>query len=232
MPRRFAPARALEHFAETPVELSDEESAGEEIPFQEAANNAAEEPEPEAEEGDESGDDEEDVYVVEKILGHGYAKDGTVLYTVKWKGYEGEEDQTEEPEDNLEGAPEALAEYFEIIGGRPEKQEKPARKRKSVGASTATSDRTSKKARRSRGAGNGTPTTDTTIPNWVPKSGNWDKDIESVDTIMREPGTGDLHAYLNWKNGKKSKVPMPQCYEKCPMKMLQFYEKHLVFKEG
>lgn len=57
------------------------------------------------------------------------------------------------------------------------------------------------------------------MPDWVPKSKNWEKDILKVDTIMRDPDTGSLMAYLHWNNGKKSRVSIEQCYEKCPMKV-------------
>lgn len=107
-----------------------------------------------------------------------------------------------------------------------------------------------KKPRKSRGAA-GTETPEAKgkekddVPDWVPKGKNWEKDVEKVDTIVRDPDTGNLMAYLKWTNGKVSRVSLEKCYESCPMhvrvflslffltwrltftKMLRFYEQHL-----
>ncbi|EEP76368.1 conserved hypothetical protein [Uncinocarpus reesii 1704] len=124
-----------------------------------------------------------------------------------------------------DGAQEALDEYFKIIGGRPEKQTK---KRKSVGAASTPETMTSKKAKTLGHSSNGTPNGEE-ISDWTPKSNNWDRDVRAVETIVRE---GDnLYALLYWNNDKKIKVSLRQCYEKCPRKMLKFYENHLVFKD-
>ncbi|KLJ11367.1 hypothetical protein EMPG_13364 [Blastomyces silverae] len=215
------------------LQSSEDESGGESIPFHEAEDEL---PSPkktvEDEDQDESGDEDEDVYVVEKIMGHEFAKDGTLLLQVKWKGYENPEDQTLEPEENLvEGAEDAMREYFTLIGGRPEK---PSKKRKSITTSTPTrSTAASKRSKISRASeSNETPEMENNVADWVPKTKNWDSQVKSVDTIMRDPPTGNLFVYLNWNNDKKAKVSIQQCYEKCPQKMLQFYEQHLVFKDA
>ncbi|GAD97568.1 heterochromatin protein, putative [Paecilomyces variotii No. 5] len=210
-----------------PVEdISEDESSGEAIPYDNGKESGAEESD-EEEEG-------EDVYVVEKIVGHEFKKD-TLLLQVKWKGYDKPEDQTLEPEANLlEGAKDALDEYYAKLGGRPEKPTV-GRKRKSLNEAKATPEKTTqKKPRKSRGTASAEPAASENddVPDWVPKSKNWEKDILKVETIMRDPDTGSLMAYLLWNNGKKSRVSIEQCYEKCPMKMLRFYEQHLVFKEG
>ncbi|OAX85208.1 hypothetical protein ACJ72_00401 [Emergomyces africanus] len=161
-------------------------------------------------------------------MGHEFAKDGTLLLQVKWKGYEDPADQTLEPEENLvDGAEDILKEYFSFIGGRPER---PSKKRKSItGSSTPTHDTgSSKKSKKSRAVeAYETPETENNVADWVPKTKNWDPHVKSIDTIMRDPLTGNLFVYLNWNNHKKAKVSIQQCYEKCPQKMLQFYEQHL-----
>lgn len=40
-------------------------------------------------------------YVVEKILKHDWNEDGTLLFEVKWQGYDEVSDRTWEPEENL-----------------------------------------------------------------------------------------------------------------------------------
>lgn len=211
-------------------EFSEDESAGEEIPFNDPKKADEVKNENEEDESGDEDDDEEDMYVVEKIVGHEFGKGGKVLYQVKWKGYDKPEDQTLEPEENLETAKEVLDEYFKVVGGRPEK---PTKKRKSMGAAASTPDRTpAKKARKSLGDSmNGTPEVEKAAPEWIPKGKNWDKEVQVVETIVRQDDN-NLYALLHWNNGKKSKVSIQQCYEKCPQKMLQFYEQHLVFKEG
>ncbi|OJD12040.1 hypothetical protein AJ78_07311 [Emergomyces pasteurianus Ep9510] len=216
------------------LQLSEDESGGESIPFNDdetrerSANNAVGPLGEYEEDDDESGVEGEDVYVVERITGHEFAKNGTLLLQVKWKGYEDPADQTLEPEENLiGGAEDVLKEYFALIGGRPER---PSKKRKSITGSTPTRDTVSskKKPKKSRAAeSNGTPETENNVADWVPKTKNWDSQVKSVDTIMRDPVTGNLFVYLNWNNDKKAKVSIQQCYEKCPQKMLQFYEQHL-----
>ncbi|KAL4792031.1 hypothetical protein BDV19DRAFT_281825 [Aspergillus venezuelensis] len=229
------------------ADFSDDESTGESIPYDEVeykkngitdANDA---------DDDEDEDEEEDVYVVEKILGHSFKGDGTLLLQVKWQGYDDPKDQTVEPEENLDNARDVLDEYFKRLGGRPQK---PQKKRKSMGRPKATKVKEEsekpepKRRRRSRAAD--TEETDagegkeketekekekeTPAPDWVPKSKNWEKEVKAVDTIVREDG--GLVAYLHWNNDKKSKVSIETCYEKCPRKMLQFYESHLVFKDA
>ena len=59
-------------------------------------------------------------YVVEKILGHKFER-GTLKLEVKWQGYDDPSDRTWETESNLQTAPEAVAEYFDDLGGRPER---------------------------------------------------------------------------------------------------------------
>jgi chromobox protein 1 len=64
-------------------------------------------------------------------------------------------------------------------------------------------------------------------PDWVPDKKDWEKELKAIDTIEREGKSGTLFVYLHWKNGRKSKVNIDQCYEKCPKAMLRFYEDHL-----
>ncbi|KAE8374625.1 hypothetical protein BDV26DRAFT_36287 [Aspergillus bertholletiae] len=216
--------------------LSDDESTGESIPYndaKEAHDSGAENQEDNDEDNEE---DEEGVYVVEKILGHEFAKNGNLLLQVKWKGYDDPADETMEPEENLlEGAKDLVEEYYCAQGGRPEKPQRGKRK-STTGPNQAHGKGEPKRRRKSRAeAATKTPDDDDDdddLPDWVPRSKNWENEVQTVDTILRDAETSSLIAYLHWKNGKKSKVSLETCYEKCPRKMLKFYEEHLVFKEG
>lgn len=61
--------------------------------------------------------------------------------------------------------------------------------------------------------------TDLETDDWVPKSSNWEKELQSVDTIIRDPEDNGLYAFILWKNGKRSRVAIESCYEKCPRKV-------------
>ncbi|KAJ5595106.1 uncharacterized protein N7459_001314 [Penicillium hispanicum] len=229
-----------------PVEdISDEESG--DVPFKDAPEDQADGNKSEEDNEQDDGDDE-GVYIVEKITEHNWLDDGSLVLLVKWKGWENPEDLTWEPEEGLkEGAEAVLAQYYKKIGGRPKKpapKAGPGRKRKSMGSakdSPAPADKTkpTEPKRRRRSTKAETAPSETTAgsengdeTNWLPKGKNWDKEVSSVDTIIRDQDNGGLYAFLLWNNGKRSRVAIESCYEKCPMQMLKFYEKHLVFKEG
>ncbi|KAL4886992.1 hypothetical protein BJY04DRAFT_176994 [Aspergillus karnatakaensis] len=222
------------------ADLSDDESTGESIPYDDVADKKNGIQDEDADE-EEDEDEEEDVYVVERIMGHSFKADGSLMLKVKWQGYDDPKDQTLEPEDNLaEGATDALEEYFKKLGGRPEKPQ--AKKRKSMGRppkseKSAPEEKEKpepKRRRKSRADDEDSPAAEDKAnqeaPEWVPKSKSWENEVKAVDTIVRE--SDGLVAYLHWNNDKKSKVSIETCYTKCPRKMLKFYEQHLVFKDS
>ncbi|KAF3491327.1 heterochromatin protein HP1 [Arthroderma uncinatum] len=188
------------------IDSSDEESMGDAIPFHSKEDN---ESQSNADDDGSQADDKDDG------------------------------DESEEPED-VDGAKEALDEYFKKIGGQPEQPEKTTKKRKSLAERAAsTPDKPPAKRGRKKGsvddesqdaqdAQDAKKDGQNDLPDWVPGIGkDWDKELDSVSTIIRDPETKVLFAFLEWKNGKKTKVSLNTCYERCPMKMLQFYEQHL-----
>jgi len=144
-----------------------------------------------------------------------------------------------------EGAEDILNAYYKKIGGRPEKHTKaakgPGRKRKSMTekkeppapAATETKRRrqSAPKAegkKDTKAEGKTSAESDDDEPSdWVPKSKDWEKEVKSVDTIIRDPSDQQLYALLLWNNGKRSRISIKSCYDNCPLKMLKFYEKHL-----
>ncbi|KAJ5328007.1 hypothetical protein N7452_008397 [Penicillium brevicompactum] len=235
-----------------PVEDVSEEESGD-IPFRDAPEDLDDK----QKDGDnkdsdeEDDDDDEENYVVEKIVRHDWLDDGTLKLFVKWQGYDAIKDHTWEEEENLmEGASEILTQYYAKIGGRPERptteKPKPGRKRKSMGESSskpATPNETpvpaAKRGRKSAATKELEKVADKAKENsvqvvdddgnWLPK-GKWDKELKEVSTIMRGEKDEGLFAYLLFNNGKTARVSVRACYEKCPKKMLEFYESHLVFK--
>lgn len=218
-----------------PPALSDVESSDNEIPATNASSKKqpkkaakpAEPVEDEEQEEEEEEDVGEDEYIVEKIIGHRFSK-GVLEYDVKWQGYDNPRDRTWEPEQNMESAIDVLNEYFDDIGGRPEKPEK-GTKRKGR-ASTAKSDTgtpasTSKRSKKAQDE----PVEKT----WSPPPGSWEHDVSHIDTVeqSKDPKTGKevKFAYIVWNNQKKTQHPLRHIYTKCPQKMLLYYESHLVF---
>lgn len=120
-----------------------------------------------------------------------------------------------------------LEEYYKQIGGRPKKpaaKPGPGRKRKSARDSksvtpSVTSATEAKRRRKSVKAEETPVDTDLEMDDWVPKSNNWEKELQSVDTIIRDPENNGLYAFILWKNGKRSRVAIESCYEKCPRKV-------------
>lgn len=72
------------------------------------------------------------------------------------------------------------------------------------------------------------------VPDWVLHSQSWDSEIQTIDTIIRDAETGNLIVFLSWNNGKKSRVSLETCYERCPMKVRIRTEtwKHVISVDG
>lgn len=133
-----------------------------------------------------------------------------------------------------EGARDVVTAYYKKIGGRPKKDEdkpaagKPGRKRKSMGDSKlakAVPEPAASEAKRQRRKSAPKQTTKQDSPSseengiqWLPKGKNWDNDVKEVDTIVRE-GDAGLMAWLEFNNGRKAKLSVQVCYEKCPLKV-------------
>ncbi|KAF2641124.1 hypothetical protein P280DRAFT_517339 [Massarina eburnea CBS 473.64] len=203
-------------------EGSDQSSGDEQILPTKAKPERNAEPEEEVEDGSEGEEEGEDEYVVEKILGHKKQR-GVFVYDVKWQGYDDPKDRTWEPKNNLTGAVDILHEYWEEIGGDPETTKGTKRKgRKSgVASQSATPSAPNKKMKKE--------------VEWEPPKGSWEHDVDHVDTVEEtiDPTTNKAvrYAYLVWSNQKKSQHPLDHVYMKCPQKMLQYYENHLVFSK-
>lgn len=177
---------------------------------------------------DNDEDMEEDEYIVEKIISHIVDPDNTVRYEVKWEGYEKAGDRTWETTDNLrENASEVLEEYLRGVGGEEKiiQEAKTAIKTKKRGRPSSTAPTNgSKKRRNDSHPASATPPISARA--WKPPVGSWEEEIESIDACHDEH-TGKLTVYLTWKNGHKTQHDTKVIYQRCPQKMLQFYERHV-----
>lgn len=102
----------------------------------------------------------------------------------------------------------ALNEYFEEIGGKPQGGKK--RKGRKSAADTD----------------NGTPASTKRMKKekeWSPPPGLWETDVDFVSTVeeIKDPATGKMarYAYLHWKNDRKTQHPLAHVYQKCPQKV-------------
>ncbi|USP79469.1 Chromo domain-containing protein 2 [Curvularia clavata] len=228
-----------------PPALSDNESSGsEDVPSRGKGKQPVAKPAPRDDEDEDDDDSEvaEDEYVVEAIRGHrfykvGNMRQGVLQLDVKWEGYDDPKDRTWETEDNMEGAIDVLNEYFAKIGGRPEPKGQKRKGRPSLSAAKSGSETPSTSTKRAKQEK--APKVDKAPKvekaSWSPPPGSWEHDVSYVDTVeeMRDPKTGKLgkFAYLVWNEGQKTQHPLKHVYQKCPQKMLHYYESHLVFTD-
>lgn len=183
--------------------------------------------EEEEEEGEESDEDlEEDEYVVEKIMSHMVYPDGTLKFEVKWEGYDKKADRTWESKDNLvENASDILTEYLQAHGGEDkilEESEKGVKGKKR--GRPAASVPAAGKRRKGDHPSDSTPPATTKA--WKPPAGSWEDEVQSIDACHDE-NSGKLIVYLTWKNGQKTQHETKVIYQRCPQKMLAFYERHV-----
>ncbi|KIW04414.1 hypothetical protein, variant [Verruconis gallopava] len=219
---------------------SDDKSVDDSIPFKPAATA----PSVHSSSNNENGEDE-DEYVIEEIVGHDWdAPTGEILYHVKWEGWDNPEDLTWEPEANLASAQDALKQYYKKIGGKPSPKNmnplrgKGSKKRKatetpkgSVARSkkgrSETPEMSTKKVKKVENVGE--------VVSWELPKGSWEEEVASIDTIEEaydDKGVARRYVYLMWRNGMKTRHQLATANQKCPQKLLQYYEKHLVFRSA
>lgn len=126
------------------------------------------------------------------------------------------------------GASEVLQRYFKELGGRPQPASKLGKRKSSSQLKAASDSPAPKKSKRANGNGDGSMDDHPQrTGSWVPDTKNWESEIASIDTVERDRDTGKLWAFIYFTNGKRSRIGMEIVYQRCPIPMLKFYEKHL-----
>jgi len=146
-------------------------------------------------------EEEEEEYVVEKVLNRRVVK-GRVEYLLKWKGFS-EEDNTWEPEDNLD-CPDLIAEFLQSQKSAHEG------KRKAAGDSD---DSKSKKKKDD-----------------TEKLRGFSRGLDPERIIGATDSTGELMFLMKWKNSDEADlVPSKEANVKCPQVVISFYEERLTW---
>ncbi|KAF9286055.1 hypothetical protein BGZ68_003290 [Mortierella alpina] len=66
---------------------------------------------------------------------------------------------------------------------------------------------------------------------WPPASWtSWEDEVDFVQTVERNKKK--MRVYLVWNNGKQTDHPIEDAHNKCPLKLIRFYEEHLKFTQS
>ncbi|XP_065665846.1 chromobox protein homolog 1 isoform X2 [Hydra vulgaris] len=190
--------------------------------------------EKEEDENQAHSDDDEEEYVVEKILKHKVNKNNEILYFLKWKGYP-LEDNTWEPASNL-NCPELIAEYERELNEKKRKSsnrvsfdverkeqkadkktEKPVPdEKKKQTKRKQTDEGSSKKKKKSEKHLNG-----------------FDKGMEAEEILGATETSGEVHFLIKWKDVNDAElVPSKIANLKIPQMVISFYEARLTWSSN
>jgi len=156
-------------------------------------------------------EEEEEEYSVEKVLDK-RIRGGVVEYYLKWKGY-GEEDNTWEPEANLD-CPE-LIEGFEKDRAKEEEKKEEAKKKKRQ--STAPAEEPAKKKVKKTVEEDNKPR-------------GFDRGLDAEKIIGATDSSGELMFLMKWRGTDEADlVPARQANTRCPQVVIKFYEERLTW---
>jgi len=156
-------------------------------------------------------EEEEEEYSVEKVLDK-RIRGGVVEYYLKWKGY-GEEDNTWEPEANLD-CPE-LIEAFEVKR-KQEEEKKEENKKKKRQSNVAAEEPAKKKSKK--------PVEEDNRPR------GFDRGLDAEKIIGATDSSGELMFLMKWRGTDEADlVPARQANTRCPQVVIKFYEERLTW---
>lgn len=157
-------------------------------------------------------EEEEEEYSVEKVLDK-RVRGGVVEYFLKWKGY-GEEDNTWEPEANLD-CPE-LIEAFEVARKKEEEKKEEAKKKKRPSAVAPGEESAKKKPKKAVEEDN--------------RPRGFDRGLDAEKIIGATDSSGELMFLMKWRGTDEADlVPARQANTRCPQVVIKFYEERLTW---
>ncbi|ELK35269.1 Chromobox protein like protein 5 [Myotis davidii] len=165
---------------------------------------------------DSSSSEDEEEYVVEKVLDRRVVK-GQVEYLLKWKGFS-EEHNTWEPEKNLD-CPELISEFMKKYkkmkeGENNKPREKSETNKRKSSFSNSTDDIKSKKKREQS--------------NDIARG--FERGLEPEKIIGATDSCGDLMFLMKWKDTDEADLVLAkEANVKCPQIVIAFYEERLTW---
>jgi len=158
-------------------------------------------------------EEEEEEYVVEKVVDKRIGKNGKIEYLLKWKGY-GDEDNTWEPKENLDC--EDLIENFEKALNTARKSE------------TKTSSSSSSSKRKSESSSK--PSSGSKKKDDGERPRGFDRGLDPERIIGATDSSGELMFLIKWKGSDEADlVPSKEANVKCPQTVIKFYEERLTW---
>ncbi|GAB1518131.1 chromo shadow domain protein [Rhizoctonia solani] len=205
--------------------------------------------------GSEQEDDEEEGYEVEAILDAKwqYNKRGKWSYFVRWKGY-GPEDDLWIDEEDAGGAEDLVKEYHEannlprdgkgkkgpVKKGRPSATAQKKRKASVEEMDVDEEEAPKKQTKRGRPSKNKEPEPKSDEEEEEPefasmddymKKAKWNDLIKEIETVENTgEADGELVALVTRADGQKARVITTVLAERCPQKLIAFYETHLKWR--
>lgn len=165
---------------------------------------------------DSSSSEDEEEYVVEKVLDRRVVK-GQVEYLLKWKGFS-EEHNTWEPEKNLD-CPELISEFMKKYKKMKEgennkpREKSESNKRKSNFSNSADDIKSKKKREQSNDIARG-----------------FERGLEPEKIIGATDSCGDLMFLMKWKDTDEADLVLAkEANVKCPQIVIAFYEERLTW---
>jgi chromobox protein 1 len=154
-----------------------------------------------------------DIYTVEQIV-NSRARNGKKQYLVKWEGYSSK-DNTWEDEENI-FCKELIYKYEEAQ--KRLKKEPRQDIKKEPASNTRKEPRMAAEVRRSS-----RPALSRTVTN------EWHDLVKRVVSVEKDEKTGEILVMLLFNTGDKGKIPAHQAHTCCPLHLLEYYERNLVF---
>ncbi|KAI9598171.1 hypothetical protein BDF19DRAFT_433739 [Syncephalis fuscata] len=173
---------------------------------------------------------EEGVYEVEAIIGNRNRK-GRQQFLIKWKGYPDDENTWEDIE-NV-NAEELLEDYwrnFHANGGNKKKKESSNKRRRSDVSNAeefklndTPDDKSKLNSSIDSKSSINTPSSKTSLISDISYSIDWEDHVLKVETVERIANNNLLERW------KQTVHHASQVHERCPLKLISFYEDHLNF---
>ncbi|KAI7820026.1 hypothetical protein BC939DRAFT_378061, partial [Gamsiella multidivaricata] len=168
-----------------------------------------------------------DIYEVERVVGHKRIEGSGLYYCLKWKGYSNDENTWEHETSVFCDV--YVNEYwrrYEKAGGSRDDalgEDPEFRRMKRLAKAKQSSKRNQ----------------DALLPDLSPlleqsSTNSWEDHVDKIETVEQRPSDrGDLVVHLRWKAGQLTEHASQEIHKRCPLKLLEYYERHLLFvQEG